>query len=42
MIPLGRAQKEDIAWATLFMASAFAREITAEALCNDGGTTSGR
>ncbi len=43
MIPLGRAQKEeDIAWATVFLASDFAREITSQALCIDGGTTSGR
>ena len=43
MIPLGHDQKEeDIAWATVFLASDFAREITSQALCIDGGTTSGR
>ena len=43
MIPMGHAQQaEDIAWATVFMASDFAREITGECLSIDGGTTSGR
>ena len=43
MIPMGHAQKaEDIAWATVFMASDYAREITGECLAIDGGTTSGR
>ena len=43
MIPMGHAQQaEDIAWATVFMASDFAREITGERLSIDGGTTSGR
>lgn len=40
MIPLGRAQKpEDIAWATVFLASDYAREITGQVLAIDGGTT---
>lgn len=39
-IPLGRAQKpEDIAWATVFLASDYAREITGQVLTIDGGTT---
>ena len=42
MIPLGHQKEEDIAWATVFLASDFAREITSQALCIDGGTTSGR
>lgn len=43
MIPLGRAQKgEDIAYATAFLASDFAKEITNECLSIDGGTTVGR
>ena len=38
MIPMGHAQQaEDIAWATVFMASDFAREITGECLSIDGG-----
>ena len=43
MIPLGRDQKgKDIAYATAFLASDFAREITNECLSIDGGTTVGR
>lgn len=43
MIPLGHAQRgEDIAYATVFLASDYAKEITAECLAIDGGTTSGR
>lgn len=43
MIPLGHAQTgKDIAYATVFMASDFASEITGECLAIDGGTTSGR
>lgn len=39
-IPLGRAQQpEDIAWATAFLASDYAREITGQVLTIDGGTT---
>ena len=39
-IPLGRAQQpEDIAWATAFIASDYAREITGQVLTIDGGTT---
>ncbi len=42
-IPLGRAQTpRDISWSTAFMASDFAREITGQCLCIDGGQTSGR
>ena len=38
-IPLGRAQQpEDIAWATAFIASDYAREITGQVLTIDGGT----
>lgn len=40
MIPLGRPQQaEDIAWATAFIASDLAREITGQVLTIDGGTT---
>lgn len=43
MIPLGRDQKgKDIAYATAFLASDFAKEITNECLSIDGGTTVGR
>lgn len=43
MIPLGHAQtEEDIAWATVFLASDYAREITGQVLCIDGGSTMGR
>lgn len=39
-IPLGHAQQpEDIAWATAFIASDYAREITGQVLTIDGGTT---
>ena len=42
VIPLGRAQKpRDISWSTAFLASDFAREITGQCLCIDGGMTSG-
>ena len=42
VIPLGRAQKpRDISWATAFIASDYAREITGQCLCIDGGMTSG-
>ncbi|MDD4510328.1 MAG: SDR family oxidoreductase, partial [Oscillospiraceae bacterium] len=38
--PLGRPQQaEDIAWATAFLASDYAREITGQVLTIDGGTT---
>lgn len=40
MIPMGHAQQpEDIAWATAFLASDLAREITGQVLTIDGGTT---
>ena len=40
MIPLGRPQKEeDIAYATVFIASSFASEITGQVLTIDGGNT---
>lgn len=40
LIPLGRPQQpEDIAWATAFLASDYAREITGQVLTIDGGTT---
>lgn len=40
MIPMGHAQQpEDIAWATVFLASNLAREITGQVLTIDGGTT---
>lgn len=40
MIPMQRAQQpEDIAWATAFIASDLAREITGQVLAIDGGTT---
>lgn len=40
MIPMGHAQQpEDIAWATAFIASDLAREITGQVLAIDGGTT---
>lgn len=43
MIPMGHAQtEEDIAWATAFLASDYAREITGQVLCIDGGSTMGR
>lgn len=43
MIPVGHAQTgKDIAYATVFMASDYASEITGECLAIDGGTTSGR
>ena len=43
VIPHGREQKpRDISWATAFMASDYAREITGQCLCIDGGQTSGR
>ena len=43
MIPLGHDQKgKDIAYATAFLASDFAKEITNECLSIDGGTTVGR
>lgn len=43
VIPLGRAQQpRDISWSTAFLASDFAREITGQCLCIDGGMTSGR
>ena len=43
VIPLGRAQTpRDISWSTAFIASDFAREITGQCLCVDGGQTSGR
>ena len=43
VIPLGRAQKpRDISWATAFIASDYAREITGQCLCIDGGQASGR
>ena len=43
VIPLGRAQQpRDISWSTAFLASDFAREITGQCLCIDGGQTSGR
>lgn len=39
-IPLGRPQQaEDIAWATAFLVSDYAREITGQVLTIDGGTT---
>ena len=43
VIPLGRAQTpRDISWSTAFIASDYAREITGQCLCVDGGQTSGR
>lgn len=40
MIPMQHAQQsEDIAWATAFIASDLAREITGQVLAIDGGTT---
>ncbi len=43
MIPMGHAQtEEDIAWATAFLASDYAREITGQVLSIDGGSTMGR
>lgn len=43
VIPLGRAQQpRDISWSTAFLASDYAREITGQCLCIDGGQTSGR
>ena len=43
LIPLGHAQSgKDIAYATAFLASDFAKEITSECLSIDGGTTVGR
>lgn len=40
MIPMQHAQQpEDIAWATAFIASDLAREITGQVLAVDGGTT---
>lgn len=43
MIPLGHGQSgKDIAYATVFMASDYAKEITGECLAIDGGSTYGR
>ena len=39
-VPLGRTQtSRDIAWATVFLASDYAQNITGQTLAVDGGST---